>query len=224
MRHDTSMNTFLYCLAISLSVHTAFLGWMRLSPSEKRGQAPEIVFQQTEPQPVVKQWIPPLPELPMKVPPYLKQEQLDAAQKDLGLDKPVLPAESESTMLVDEQEKDALERIARKLSVSKQVMAEIKQTPAYMEYYEFIRNKIKSAAMQRYTATGEGDVGIVFILSRRGDVVAAGVDKSFAQSSETLKRMALESVTRSSPFPTFPPELNYQNLEFSLTIHFRRKN
>lgn len=123
-----------------------------------------------------------------------------------------------------DKNKDDVTALSEALSVSKEKMAEIKSTPAYMDYYKLIREKIRQSAMQKYDHGEEGDVTVVFILTNKGQVAGASVPRMNAPISDMLKGIAIESVRKASPFPPFPPTLRYQNLEFSLEIHFRRKN
>jgi|GEM_PF-3219381 len=123
-----------------------------------------------------------------------------------------------------DKNKDDVAAMSEALSVSKEKMDEIKATPAYMDYYKHIREKIRQSAMQKYDQGEEGDVTVVFILTQKGQVAGASVARAVAPVSELLRSIAVESVRKASPFPPFPPTLRYQNLEFSLEIHFRRKN
>lgn len=226
-------------LGISLGLHAALLS---VSPAISRPD-PRFVSREIEVVPIekseeaarlkIRTSLPALPEAPLL---SIKDTGvLSAIQKDIPVEKPPLPAWDKHAVAdasaASKQEghkrssagADTLQQIAEGLSVSKEKMAEIKSTPVYMGYYNFIREKIRRTATEQYTQTDEGEVTAIFILSRSGAVTAAAVHPQESRASDMLKKIAVESIKRASPFPVFPPELKYGNLEFSITIHFKRK-
>jgi len=176
--------------------------------------------------------LPPLPEEPIL---SLKNtDTFSALQKDIPVEKPPLPAwdkeAAASTAAVKPQGQEVsdsgrktLEQIEEDLSVSREKMEAIKNTPAYMGYYNFIREKIKRVAMEQYTTGDEGEITLVFILSHTGAVKTVAIDPRQSRAPDTLKKIGTESIRRASPFPAFPAALQYENLEFSITVRFKQR-
>lgn len=225
--------------SFSLGLHAAFLSGnpavFRSDPPRVNKEIEVLPAEKNEKEPP-RGSLAALPALPEEPPPYIKDTgAFSPVQKDTLVEKPVFPAWDKRTVAAasaalkpDEPARpdagtEAPEQTAEGLSVSRQKMEQIKNTPAYMGYYSFIREKIRKIATERYTQTDEGEVTVVFILSRRGAITAATVQLQGSHASDMLKKIAVESVKRASPFPVFPPELKYGNLEFSITIHFKRK-
>lgn len=97
---------------------------------------------------------------------------------------------------------------------------EIKKTPAYMDYYKAIREKIRKKAYDYYNAQGSGIVYISFVVLNNGNLSTLSLlDKSMPE--QELIEIALKSVKEASPFPPFPKELDYPKLQFNVSIHFK---
>lgn len=93
--------------------------------------------------------------------------------------------------------------------------------PAYVNYYENIREKIRKNAYVYYQEDFSGKVSLSFVLDNKGRLIQ--VETEDRQVSYYLRTIALKSIEEASPFPEFPPELEkYKTLAFKLTIHFKK--
>ena len=94
--------------------------------------------------------------------------------------------------------------------------------PAYINYYEEIREKVKNAAYNSFRSRSTGRIYLNFTLDNSGNLVNIYLNNSTSTSSAILKRVAKDSVETSSPFPKFPKELGqFKTLTFNLAIHFK---
>lgn len=188
------MNTLNTCLALSVGVHTLLLGWVRMQGPlpEQRRNVSEISFVPATVMEPVPQWLIKSMEKPAVIPPYIKEEHKEAAQHHSELEKPPLKtSESEEVFQSGKDtEKNAESKQLKKelVSISKEKIDEIKKTPAYMQYYDFIHNKIKKTVTERFAYSDEGEVLVVFVLSRNGTVASVEVDQSLSKAGENLKK------------------------------------
>ena len=98
---------------------------------------------------------------------------------------------------------------------------ELKNNPAYTNYYRLVREKIRVSAYNNYNRKVKGEVIIAFLVSRDGQLKDIELS-SYSISSRVLKAIALKSVKQSAPFPAFPTELSkYSQLKFSISIQFK---
>jgi len=94
--------------------------------------------------------------------------------------------------------------------------------PAYINYYEKIRNKIKNAAYSNYIPTESGKIFLNFTVDTKGGLLDISFQEGKPIKSNYLAELALQSIKKSSPFPEFPQELKeFGTLTFSLSIHFK---
>lgn len=95
--------------------------------------------------------------------------------------------------------------------------------PAYMNYYEMIRQKIKANALKRYDRTFSGRVRLFFTVHSNGAMSGLRIDSDGKSSDVYLKEIASESIHESVPFPPFPESLeNYPSIKFDMSIYFKR--
>jgi len=99
-------------------------------------------------------------------------------------------------------------------------LEKFKKNPAYMEYYKLIRERIRRNAYRYYDIDKSGIVYLCFIVLNSGDLAQLTLSKK-SEASSKLIDIALRSVKDSAPFPPFPKELNYPQLQFSISIHFK---
>lgn len=98
---------------------------------------------------------------------------------------------------------------------------DLTESPAYMDYYRLIREKIRKTAYQSYSGRNQGIVYINFSIKKDGNLEAVELSQE-STPIDSLKRNALESIRKSAPFPPFPKELsNHSYLQFNISIHFR---
>ena len=99
---------------------------------------------------------------------------------------------------------------------------ELDSFPAYINYYERIREKVRQAAYSSFHSTSSGRVFLNFTVDNLGNLLAVYLDERSSSRSERLRTIAKKSIEVSSPFPEFPVELKqFQTLTFNLSIHFR---
>ncbi len=95
--------------------------------------------------------------------------------------------------------------------------------PAYMGYYELIRNKIKNQAYQLYMSSAQGKMFLAFTLSEDGKITEVAIDREKSSPNTELKDIALASLEKAAPFPHFPAELKeFKTLAFKLYIVFKK--
>jgi hypothetical protein len=94
----------------------------------------------------------------------------------------------------------------------------------YTTYSALIREKIKDRLKKIYSKyCGEGDVNLFFILNSDGALHALQVDPSSIQN-EKLRDIAARGLKEASPLPSFPEELPYDRMLFSIIISFQKNN
>jgi len=94
---------------------------------------------------------------------------------------------------------------------------------AYMDYYERIRQKIiYSLAKMHKNRFRKGEVYIEFTLSSSGILKNARILESRSTPSNELKYITLNALQKSSPFPSFPQELNDPHIDFNVVVSFRK--
>jgi len=233
-------HSLIIALCVSAAIHAAFLsrktGAVR-APWHPADQEIEMLpMEKAAVEKEAPRWsLPALPPLPVEPPLSMRNtDTFSALQKDISVEKPPLPAWDKEAAAAPAKKpqqqqasdagKEALAEIEEDLSVSREKMEAIKDTPAYMGYYNFIREKIKRTAMERYTSADEGKVTLVFLLSRTGAVKTVAINPRQSGAPDTLKKIGMESIRRASPFPAFPAALQYENLEFSITVRFKQKS
>ncbi len=98
-----------------------------------------------------------------------------------------------------------------------------KENPAYMNYYRMVREKIRKNSYQSYKGRGQGKVYLNFSISKDGSLRAIGFGGESTKNAG-LKKIALSSIKKSAPFPSFPEELKkYSQLNFNISIYFKSK-
>ncbi len=123
-----------------------------------------------------------------------------------------------------QQMKPAAEGPKKKSVQTPNIPGEVFQTPEYKNYYQIVREKIRRQAYRNYRHIQEGEVFLTFTLTRSGELKEAHVDTAKSIDDEYLRRIALESVQQSSPFPEFPIKLqDKEQLAFNVIISFELK-
>jgi hypothetical protein len=139
-------------------------------------------------------------ESPKSVPPYvdnfIKKVMVDN-QELLSLDKLKIVEDNAKEIIVANIPKDK----------------NLRKIPAYMDYYERVRERIKSNAYYYYNNCRNRDRGKVFV-----DFVVLNNGRL---GSVTLKEITLRSVKEAGPFLPFTEELaDYVRLPFNTSINF----
>ena len=92
--------------------------------------------------------------------------------------------------------------------------------PAYLDYYQTIRERIKRAAYQNYTRLVNGEVYLSFIILNNGQIKDTKINEEKSSLHSYLKEIAEKSIYDASPFPNFPKDLNFPELSFNVIISF----
>lgn len=123
-----------------------------------------------------------------------------------------------------QQMNPAAESPKKKSVQTPNIPGETFKSPEYKSYYQIVREKIRRQAYRNYRYIQEGEVFLTFTLTRSGELKEAHVDKTKSVEDEYLRRIALESVQQSSPFPEFPVKLqDKEQLAFNVIISFELK-
>lgn len=92
--------------------------------------------------------------------------------------------------------------------------------PAYINYYQVVREKIRRAAYHNYLRIEIGEVYLSFVVSHDGLVKEMRLNEDKSSPNLYLHQTALNSIKDASPFPGFPKELDYPQLSFNVVISF----
>jgi len=128
--------------------------------------------------------------------------------------KPIADAAPEADAVKQKEISDAL---ARK-------QAEIRSTKDYINYYQLIREKIRSRLKDNYRPQfGEGDVSLLFVLASNGSLVSSDVDLPSSSPKRLLRNIALMSLKDSAPFEPFPKAVSLPKMSFTVTVTFKKQ-
>ncbi|MCP4653533.1 MAG: TonB family protein [Candidatus Omnitrophica bacterium] len=98
---------------------------------------------------------------------------------------------------------------------------DLENIPAYVDYYNLIRNRIQRNAYYYYDSSKEGKVILNFKVLNDGSLGNASLNATLGNNS-FLKKIALKSVKDAAPFPAFPDELSsYPGIQFNINIYFK---
>lgn len=92
----------------------------------------------------------------------------------------------------------------------------------YVTYHEQVRNKIRDRAYfyvddPRFET---GEVYLTFVLGSDGRLKQAQISDDRTSANHYLRDVGLRSIRESSPFPSFPKDLDYPELTFHVVISF----
>lgn len=108
--------------------------------------------------------------------------------------------------------------IKKKISLPP-IDAEKINNPAYVNYYQILREKIRRAAYQNYNQPQTGEVYLSFTILSNGILESIKIVDEKSSAQPYLKDMALRSVKDAMPMPAFPKELaEYPRLSFNVLI------
>lgn len=222
-------NTLFYrCLALSAIIHA---GLMSALPYQILTYAPtqrpiEVAYVQSFGQEKEKADISPEPvaqkEQRQTQPPQISTpEDRKSILKDFLKTEIFRPDRRED---LPQQMNPAAESPKKKSVQTPNIPGETFKSPEYKSYYQIVREKIRRQAYRNYRYIQEGEVFLTFTLTRSGELKEAHVDKTKSVEDEYLRRIALESVQQSSPFPEFPVKLqDKEQLAFNVIISFELK-
>jgi TonB family protein len=98
------------------------------------------------------------------------------------------------------------------------------KNPAYINYYQIVRERIKSVARLDNPLSLTGEVFLTFILDANGQLRALRVVDEKSTSNPQLKNLAYSFIEKAAPFPVFPKNLPHQQLSFNVIIEFKISN
>lgn len=101
--------------------------------------------------------------------------------------------------------------------------AQIKSSKDYIDYYDFLKNKIRIRLQENYRFyKGEGDVYLSFTLAANGALLAYNIDRSRSSKDEVLLHMTGASLKAVSPFKPLPKAISAPKMSFNITIAFKK--
>jgi len=157
-----------------------------------------------------------LNEMSTPVPPYI----------DNFMEKMMVKGEQNSALNKSQIIEKSIKSIAfsdKTLNILKDTFLnkELRGNPAYMDYYQTIREKVRKNAYRYYNSKERGEIFLSFIVLSDGKLKDVHLRRESGISNDLINN-ALRSVRESSPFPVFPQELkDYPSLQFNLSIHFK---
>lgn len=96
-------------------------------------------------------------------------------------------------------------------------------SPAYVTYYQIVRDRIRQKAYNNYLQLKSGDVYLTFVLLANGQLKDIKIIEEHTSDNEYLKQVGIKSVKEAGPFPSFPEDLKYPELTFNVVISFQFK-
>ncbi|NQT95076.1 MAG: energy transducer TonB [Candidatus Omnitrophica bacterium] len=132
-------------------------------------------------------------------------DKLSIKIKDITTDKQISLMPSQKEMLISHKDKDFSDQ------------------PTYLNYYNAVRGKIYDAAQasKPYYAQ-QGDVRLIFTLARSGQLLNVDIVSSGSSYDPVLRRHALMSIKKATPFPAFLESMKEGHLTLRLTISFEK--
>ena len=101
--------------------------------------------------------------------------------------------------------------------------AELKQRRDYIDYYQLIRERIRSRLKDSYRYYNrEGDVYLSFTITPNGSLLNYSIDKSRSTQDDILLQITGNSLKAVSPFPALPRSLSMPKMSFSIAISFKK--
>lgn len=201
-------NLWYLSLGVSLAIHMVVIVGLPTFSSNNTNKVENLAKEIK----ILPQNIEKLPEIKddnlfsEKPPPYLDKlftKKIIAPQKEFPFDKVKLTTPLKEVIFSDTDP-----------------TSEIKKTPAYMDYYKAIRERIREKAYNHYNSQGSGIVHLSFVVLNNGNLATINLLDSQRHKQELIE-IALKSIKEASPFPPFPKELDYPQLQFNVSIHFK---
>ena len=101
--------------------------------------------------------------------------------------------------------------------------AQLKQSKDYVNYYQLIREKIRSRLKDNYRYYNrEGEVNLSFVLTQNGSLLSYAIDRSKSTQDEALLHITAASLKAISPFPALPRSLSMSKMSFNVVISFKK--
>jgi outer membrane biosynthesis protein TonB len=101
--------------------------------------------------------------------------------------------------------------------------AQVKQNKDYINYYQLIREKIRSRLKDNYQYYNrEGEVRLSFVLTQNGSLLSYAIDRANSTQDEVLLNITTTSLKAVSPFPALPRSLSMSKMSFNIVISFKK--
>ena len=101
--------------------------------------------------------------------------------------------------------------------------ARLKESKDYVNYYQLIREKIRSRLKDNYRYySREGEVYLSFVLTQNGSLLSYAIDRSKSTQDEVLLHITATSLKAISPFPALPRSLSVSKMSFNIVISFKK--
>lgn len=99
--------------------------------------------------------------------------------------------------------------------------AQTEELVTYLDYYQALREKIKSCAHKNYPKYNiQGEVFVSFTILSDGTLAQIKVIDERSDNIPILKSAAIKSLEEASPFAPFPKEIKLSQMNFNLPILF----
>ena len=101
--------------------------------------------------------------------------------------------------------------------------AQLRQSKDYVNYYQLIRDRIRSRLKDNYQYYNrEGEVQLSFVLNQNGSLLSYAIDRSKSTQDEVLLHITATSIKAISPFPALPKSLTMPKMSFNIIISFKK--
>lgn len=212
--------SFKWCLGISLVIHAIILAALPALPAYRLNRSLkklEITYYQLQ---HLSDGLQPKPS-------DLRISRKRDIREELGRMKKVLPVpapqsqESSIRKTEVEQKPITVKQAALKKRITlPPVKSEKMKNPVYNNYYQIVREKIRSRAYNLYSQFETGDVYLTFVVTSDGRLKEVKLIEEKSPAGGYLKEIAIRSIRDSSPFPAFPGSLQFPELSFNVVISF----
>lgn len=145
------------------------------------------------------------------------QEKLIVKKEDFQKEEPIKDKTGKNDMKIDVQE-----RPIQLTSLDFEKLEPSLRRPAFIDYYKAIREEIRRTARTiRPDFFNPGHVSLTFKLTCDGNLVRTKIIDEISSRDKLLREIAFKSISKASPFPPFPEELNRTEIDFVITISFQ---
>lgn len=220
-----NQSRFSWALIASCILHLGTLGYFAFHPAARLdNKTVETVFQKIEIPEIHSEAhsvkIPPMPQVRDIVEEklILKKETMPLPEINRSLMKdmpePIKVGRAESTVRFNAFE------VKRKITIPVIDNGHI-DNPAYLNYLQAVRDKIRDRTYTRYSGSEQGEVGVSFVVTSDGILRSVHLLPERTTASPNLQQISLLCLQEANPFPPFPKELEYSELPFSIIISFQ---
>lgn len=159
-------------------------------------------------------------EVPPDIPPQEKEQKEEPAQKPAAAkEEPKAPKKKTIKPVVKARPKDDY---AHAKTIDLNSISLYDGSSSSLNFLRSIRNKINRYVHKHYDISmGDGEALLHFVLNSDGTVEFASIIKDNLENKKRLRYMCLDSIYHSSPFNSFPDDLDLDQAAFNITISFK---